>query len=251
MLSKRVKVSVDRPLGTYHPEHRDLYYPINYGYIDGIIAPEGEEQEAYIIGIDEPVSEFDSIVIAIIHRNNDVEEKWVVAPEGSIFTKEEIESAVHFQEQYFDFEIIMTEIKFYETVDETLPKFAVIAAKSNGKWVLCKHRERDTYEFPGGHREKSEGIMETARRELYEETGALKYDVKPVCYYSVTAPNVFDGEETFGLFCYAEINEFEEELHTEIEKIIITDELPTRWTYPLIQPVLLAELNNRIKDYEC
>lgn len=107
MLGKKVKVTVDRLLGTYHPQHKDLYYSINYGYIEGIIAPDGEEQDAYIIGIDKPVSEFEGIVIAIIHRNNDVEEKWVVAPEGRVFTKEEIEKAVHFQEQYFDTEIIM------------------------------------------------------------------------------------------------------------------------------------------------
>lgn len=107
MLGKMVKVTVDRPLGTYHPQYKDLYYPINYGYIEGIIAPDGEEQDAYIIGVDKPVTDFEGIVIAIIHRNNDVEEKWVVAPEGKVFTKEEIEKAVYFQEQYFDTEIIM------------------------------------------------------------------------------------------------------------------------------------------------
>ena len=107
MLGKRVKVTVDRPLGTYHPQHKDMYYPINYGYIEGIIAPDGEEQDAYIIGVDKPVSEFEGVVVAVVHRNNDIEEKWVVAPEGKTFTKEEIEKAVHFQEQYFDTEIIM------------------------------------------------------------------------------------------------------------------------------------------------
>ena len=107
MLGKIVKVTVDRPLGTYHTQHKDLYYPINYGYIEGIIAPDGEEQDAYIIGVDKPVSEFEGVVVAVVHRNNDIEEKWVVAPEEKVFTKEEIEKAVHFQEQYFDSEIIM------------------------------------------------------------------------------------------------------------------------------------------------
>ena len=104
MLGKKVKVTVDRPMGTYHPQHKDLFYPINYGYIEGIIAPDGEEQDAYILGVDTPVDEFEGIVIAIIHRNNDIEEKWVVAPEGSFFTKEEIEEAVRFQEQFFEYE---------------------------------------------------------------------------------------------------------------------------------------------------
>lgn len=107
ILGKRVKVTVDRPLGTYHPKHKNIFYPINYGYIDGIIAPDGEEQDAYILGVDKPVSKFEGIVVAIIKRLNDVEDKWVIAPDGSTFTKEEIENAVHFQEQFFDYEIIM------------------------------------------------------------------------------------------------------------------------------------------------
>ncbi len=107
MLGKIVTVTVDRPLGTYHPKHKDLYYPINYGYIEGIIAPDGEEQDAYILGVDEPVEQFTGKVIAIIHRFNDVEEKWVVAPEEKTFSKEEIWEQVKFQEQYFESEIRM------------------------------------------------------------------------------------------------------------------------------------------------
>ena len=107
MLGKNVTVKVDRPMGSYHPKHKDIYYPINYGYIEEIMAPDGEEQDAYILGVDEAVTEFTGVVIAIIHRNDDVEEKWVVAPEDMIFTEEEIKRQVHFQEQYFDTEIMM------------------------------------------------------------------------------------------------------------------------------------------------
>ena len=109
MAGKKVKVIIDRPLGTFHPQHRDLYYPINYGYIEGIPAPDGEEQDAYIIGIDKPVSELEGVVIAIVRRDDDIEEKWVVAPEGAGFTKEDIEKAVHFQEQYFQSHITMVD----------------------------------------------------------------------------------------------------------------------------------------------
>lgn len=105
MIGKIVKVTVDRPLGSYHPEHKDMYYPINYGYIEGIIAPDGEEQDAYILGVNIPVKEFTGKIIAVIHRNNDVEQKWVVAPETISFTKEEIFELVKFQEQYFESEI--------------------------------------------------------------------------------------------------------------------------------------------------
>ena len=90
-----------------------------------------------------------------------------------------------------------TEVKFYDSVEDSLLKFAVIIAKKDGKWVLCKHRDRNTYEVPGGHREPGEAIMDTAKRELYEETGAIKYSIKPICVYSVTAPDNFDGVETF------------------------------------------------------
>ena len=106
MIGKNIKVTVDRPMGSYHPEHKNLYYPINYGYIEGILAPDGEEQDAYILGVNEPVKEFEGKIIAIIHRLDDVEDKWVVAPEDISFTKEEIMQQVSFQEQYFKSEII-------------------------------------------------------------------------------------------------------------------------------------------------
>ncbi|MBQ7800717.1 MAG: inorganic pyrophosphatase [Oscillospiraceae bacterium] len=105
MIGKTVTVTVDRPLGSYHPRHPDIYYPINYGFVEGILAPDGEEQDVYILGVDFPIETFTGKVIAIIHRQDDVEDKWVVAPEDMTFTKEEIEAAVHFQERYFDSEI--------------------------------------------------------------------------------------------------------------------------------------------------
>lgn len=107
MIGEIVKVIVDRPLGSYHPEHKDIYYPINYGYIEGIMAPDGEEQDAYILGVDKPVKEYAGKVIAIVHRFDDVEEKWVVAPEKVSFMADEIMEQIRFQEQYFKVEIIM------------------------------------------------------------------------------------------------------------------------------------------------
>ena len=107
MIGKIVKVIVDRPLGTFHPKHKDIFYSVNYGFIPGIIAADGEEQDAYILGIDEPVAEFTGKVIAIIHRFDDVEEKWVVSAENISFSKSEIEKLVYFQEKFFDIEIVM------------------------------------------------------------------------------------------------------------------------------------------------
>lgn len=137
----------------------------------------------------------------------------------------------------------MLEVKFYDSVDDSLLKFAVIVSQSNGKWVFCKHKERDTYEVPGGHREAGESILETAKRELPEETGAIRFDMKPLCVYSVTGKNRVNdtGEESFGLLCYAEIAEFATELHSEMEKIVLLDGLTEEWTYPLIQPKLIEK----------
>ncbi|MCI7149024.1 NUDIX hydrolase [Bariatricus sp. HCP3S3_E12] len=138
-------------------------------------------------------------------------------------------------------------VKFYDKIDDDLLKFAVIISKSNSKWVFCKHRDRDTYEVPGGHREAGELIEDTARRELKEETGALEFSITPICVYSVTGKNRVNdtGEETYGMLYFADITEFEEKLHSEMEKVVLLDELPDEWTYPLIQPLLIAEYERR------
>lgn len=141
----------------------------------------------------------------------------------------------------------MTEVKFYDNTNDNLLKFAVIISKANGKFVLCKHKERNTYEIPGGHREKGETVLEAAKRELKEETGAIDFTIKPVCVYSVkgkTRVNENIDNETFGMLYVADIFSFEE-IHSEIEKIIITDKLEYDWTYPLIQPKLMKEAQRR------
>lgn len=107
MIGNIVKVIVDRPIGTHHPKYEDMIYPVNYGYIPGVIAPDGEEQDAYILGVDVPVAEFVGKVIAIIHRMDDVEDKLVVAPEDASFTKDEILDKIAFQERFFKTEIVM------------------------------------------------------------------------------------------------------------------------------------------------
>lgn len=101
MIGDIVTVVVDRPLGSCHPEYPDLVYPVNYGFIPGILAGDGEEQDAYILGVEEPAGCFTGRVIAVIHRQDDVEDKWVVARDGRFFTKEEIAKATMFQERFF------------------------------------------------------------------------------------------------------------------------------------------------------
>ena len=140
------------------------------------------------------------------------------------------------------------QVNFYEQVEDELLKFAVIISKTDGKWVFCKHKARNTYEVPGGHREIGESILETAERELKEETGAVDFNILPICVYSVKRKMSDDesyGEESFGMLFFANILSFEKELHSEIEKIIITPELVDNWTYPLIQPKLIEEAKKR------
>ena len=139
----------------------------------------------------------------------------------------------------------MTSVRFYDQVEDQKLRFAVIVTRTDGHWVFCRHRERSTLEVPGGHREPGEEILAAAKRELYEETGAVDFSMEPVCVYSVTAPWNFDGQETFGILYYADVKSFEGELHCEIGQIVIQDELPEAWTYPEIQPLLIREVQKR------
>lgn len=134
-------------------------------------------------------------------------------------------------------------VHFYDSIDDIRVKYAVIAARYQNKWVFCKHKDRNTYEIPGGHREPNERIDDTAKRELYEETGAIKFTIRRISAYSVESIN--DGKKDFGILYFADILAFDNELHYEIECIDLFDDIPSSLTYPLIQPYLFA----RVKDF--
>ncbi len=139
----------------------------------------------------------------------------------------------------------MIKVKFYDNIEDNLLKYAVIVARTDGKWVFCRHRDRNTWEVPGGHREAGENILDTARRELHEETGALDFRIVPVCVYSVISEEGGSENEIFGMLYYAEIDVFEKELHSEIKEISRMDGMPENWTYPEIQPRLIEEVVRR------
>lgn len=139
----------------------------------------------------------------------------------------------------------MAKVKFYDNIQDKKLSFAVIISKMGGNWVLCKHKDRNTLEFPGGHREIGESILETAKRELQEETGAEEFTIKQVGFYSVkgTTRDVKEPEnEIFGVLFTAEIISLKQELNCEIERIFLLDELPTNWTYPDVMPQLIKKL---------
>ncbi|MBQ2953706.1 MAG: GNAT family N-acetyltransferase [Clostridia bacterium] len=112
---------IDRPMGSCHPKHPDLVYTVNYGEIPGILAADGDPQDVYVLGVDEPLESFTGEVIAVIRRRNDVEDKWVMAPAGVRFTAEEIMEQVRFQEQYFDSYVVLGDAPLVtRRVDESL-----------------------------------------------------------------------------------------------------------------------------------
>lgn len=102
VIGSTVECIMDRPMGTTHPRFSHMYYPINYGYVNGVMAGDGAEQDVYIVGVDKPLETFTGKVIAVYHRYNDVEDKWIVAPEGMDFSDEEILAQIDFQEKFFD-----------------------------------------------------------------------------------------------------------------------------------------------------
>jgi ADP-ribose pyrophosphatase len=150
------------------------------------------------------------------------------------------------------------EVRFYNLgeIDDALLKYAVIASRYQGKWIYCKHKDRDTWEVPGGRREvdrargASEPIITTAKRELFEETGAATFDLTALCIYSVRQDVPDDARsetqkipaESFGILCFAEIYALSPLPDSEIELIEFFEEMPANLTYPEIQPHLMDKI---------
>ncbi|WP_460642202.1 NUDIX hydrolase [Lacrimispora brassicae] len=140
---------------------------------------------------------------------------------------------------------MMIKITFYDSVEDHLLDFAVIVSRYRNQWIFCKHRDRNTLEFPGGHREKGEDIVAAARRELYEETGAAEYTLKQICAYSVQDLDEKEGDskESFGMLFYSQVKELGEmPPGYEMEMIRLYDEMPDSLTYPEILPALMDKV---------
>lgn len=167
VLGTIVTVTVDRPLGSAHPEHPDMIYPVNYGYIEGITAPDGEEQDAYILGVDTPVEKFTGMVVGVICREDDIEEKWVVVPENMAGTEIcwecNIMHAVDFTEKYF-------KSKLYPKYEKTSGAVLYTEKDNERRYLLVKTKSGHIG-FPKGHVEYGETEKESALREIMEETG--------------------------------------------------------------------------------
>ena len=196
MLGKTVHIVVDRPIGY---RHGDLIYPVNYGYIPGMMAGDGEEQDVYILGVDQPVSSFDGRIIGVIRRHNDCEDKLIAAPMNQLFHQGQIAQAVHFQEQFFD-----------SSIDSLFRKSCgVLPYRFNGtkrEYLIVFEQFSQCWSLPKGHMEAGESEADTALRELYEETGltaqldtgifaVIEYPVGGICRKQVVFfPGKAEGE---------------------------------------------------------
>lgn len=194
-LGKTVQITIDRPLGSKHPKHPGLVYPINYGYIPDTQSGDGEAVDVYLLGVDKPVQEYTAKIIAVIYRTNDSEDKLVAAPEGMHFHTAEIRKTVHFQERYFHTYIKLDPMRpvvtFYRgyhyppktTMPTHLGANAIITY--NGKLLLEKRRDSDTWGLVGGGVKKAETSQDAIVREIYEELGlrVSKNELKKLAVY--------------------------------------------------------------------
>lgn len=135
------------------------------------------------------------------------------------------------------------ECKAYELNQLKIYKYVVIMAKYHGSWILCKHKKRDTWETAGGHIESGETPLEAAKRELFEETGAVSFDIKPIFDYWAAD----ETSEANGMVFYADIKELGDMPEFEMEKVNTFKALPSNLTYKDITPVLFRYLENHFK----
>lgn len=144
----------------------------------------------------------------------------------------------------------MVNVNFYKlnTIEDNKLLFAVIMTKYNGQWIYARHKDRNTWEIPGGHREENENINDTASRELFEETGAIKFRLTPICTYSVESGESIGYTESFGQLFYSEVEALDDKLHFEISEIKLFDDIPDNLTYPLIQPFLHRKVLEYLKQ---
>ena len=134
------------------------------------------------------------------------------------------------------------EVKLYKNqIEDNLLEFAVIIARYQNKWIFCRHKERTTYEIPGGHREAGESIIDAAKRELIEETGAVEFVLDWLCDYSVQSNNKIN----YGRVFIADVIQIGVLPDLEIAEIRITEELPQNWTYPDIQKKFIEYYRNK------
>ena len=166
-IGQLVQVKIDRPLGSKHPKY-GFEYPVNYGYIPFTKSGDGEELDAYVLGIDEPLKEYVGRCIGVVHRTNDNDDKLIVVPETVKLSSEEIEKQINFQEKWFKHILI-------QNPNITKTHFGVYGSIIKDDKILLIKKARGPYtglyDLPGGSQEQGEKYLDTLKREIMEETG--------------------------------------------------------------------------------
>lgn len=200
-LGKTVKVVVDRPLGSKHPEHKHIY-SVNYGYLEGTISGDGEERDVYILGVHEPIEQYEGVVIGIIKRRDDVEDKLVVANKLNDYDKYQIRALVEFQERFFDVEIITLDY-IRSSIRNTV---RVLIRRDDKVLMLYGEYDGEGYYFlPGGGVEFRESLEDSVKREVGEELDVKVIDHK----FISTIENIFVLD---GMPCHELLHLFQVEL---------------------------------------
>ncbi len=181
-LGKTVEIEIDRPMGYIHQKKNyTLHYPINYGYLPGVIGGDGEELDVYLLGVDHPVERYTAKIIGIVHRMNDVEDKLVAAPAGMKLNQVQIAQAVAFQEQYYRTRI---EPLYHRSCGVLLYRMH----QGKREYLIVLQRSSGTWSVPKGHMELGETEEMTACRECMEEVGiqpTLRPDFRTEIKYTV------------------------------------------------------------------
>jgi len=168
-IGKTVAITMDRPLGCAHPKH-GFIYPVNYGFVPYTISGDGEELDAYVLGVDAPMEKFIGKCIAVVHRTNDNDDKLVVVPNDIHLNDDEIEEKITFQEKWFK-HILVRQPQITKT------HFGVYGVIICDKKILLIKKARGPYtglyDLPGGSQEQGEDYLTTLKREIMEETGCI------------------------------------------------------------------------------
>lgn len=231
LLGKSVHIVIDRPIGSAHPKHPELFYPINYGFIPEIQGGDGEPQDVYLMGVDTPIENTDAVIIGIIRRLNDREDKLVAAPAGMQFHQAEIADAVWFQERFFRTRIIPL---YHRSCGAILYR----RDRDRISFLLLFQRGSHTWSFPKGHMEPGESEEVTALREVKEEVG-FAIQLIPGFRVEATYP-IGTGQKTVVLFL-AEAPRLPIQCSSEV--------LTSRWVSPeeaerLLHPSYCTALHN-------
>lgn len=207
-LGKTVKVKIDRPLGSKHLSYKFIY-PVNYGSIENELTCGGEEIEAYVLGVFEPISEYEGKVIGIIKRPIEAEYKLVVAKALNSYEKSQISVLTEFQERYFKSEIIT-----YEYLKSSIRNTVKALIRKDKKLLVLEEEYNGIiyYHLPGGGIEFREYSDEALQREVREEIGAEIIDFKPF----KTLSNIFEVE---GMSAHEIVQFYEVELAINIEEL--------------------------------